>query len=62
MRLLSAEGSDKRVSQNSQLTGAELYTNRVSELWFVGKELLRTKQIYGVSSDLAQECAPETTT
>lgn len=52
------KGSDKRVSQNSQLTGAELYTNRVSELWFVGKELLRTKQIYGVSSDLAQEmCA-----
>jgi hypothetical protein len=52
------KGSDKRVSMNSQLTGAELYTNRVSELWFVGKELLRTKQIYGVSSDLAQEmCA-----
>ena len=52
------KASDKRVSMNSQLTGAELYTNRVSELWFVGKELLRTKQIYGVSSDLAQEmCA-----
>ena len=50
--------SDKRVSMNSQLTGEELYTNRVSELWFVGKELMRTKQIYGISSDLAQEmCA-----
>jgi len=52
------KASDKRVSMNSQLTGSELYTNRVSELWFVGKELMRTRQIYGVSSDLAQEmCA-----
>ena len=52
------KASDKRVSMNSQLTGEELYTNRVSELWFVGKELMRTRQIYGVSSDLAQEmCA-----
>ena len=52
------KASEKRVSMNSQLTGAELYTNRVSELWFVGKELMRTRQIYGVSSDLAQEmCA-----
>jgi hypothetical protein len=43
---------------NSQLTGAELYVNRVSELWFVGKELMRTKQLYGISSDLAKEmCA-----
>ena len=52
------KASDKRVSMNSQLTGEELYTNRVSELWFVGKELMRTRQIYGISSDLAQEmCA-----
>jgi hypothetical protein len=52
------KASEKRVSMNSQLTGAELYTNRVSELWFVGKELLRTQQIYGVGSDLAKEmCA-----
>ena len=52
------KASDKRVSMNSQLTGEELYTNRVSELWFVGKELMRTQQIYGISSDLAQEmCA-----
>ena len=52
------KASDKRVSMNSQLTGEELYMNRVSELWFVGKELMRTRQIYGISSDLAQEmCA-----
>jgi hypothetical protein len=47
--------SDKRVSQNSKLTGEELYVNRVSELWFVGKELMRTKQLFGIDSDLAQE-------
>lgn len=47
--------SDKRVSVNSQLTGIELYTNRVSELWFVGKELMRTRQLFGLDSDLAQE-------
>jgi len=47
--------SDKRVSANSKLTGEELYVNRVSELWFVGKELMRTKQLFGISADLAQE-------
>ena len=47
--------SDKRVSANSQLIGQELYVNRVSELWFVGKELMRTKQVFGVNADLASE-------
>jgi len=52
------KASDKRVSANSSLTGEELYVNRVSELWFVGKELVRTKQLFGISGDLAQEiCA-----
>ena len=49
------KASDRRVSMNSQLTGEELYTNRVSELWFVGKEFLRTEQIKGIDLDLAKE-------
>lgn len=49
------KASDRRVSMNSKLTGEELYTNRVSELWFVGKEFLRTKQILGISDVLAKE-------
>ena len=49
------KASDKRVSMNSQLTGEELYSNRVSELWFVGKEFMRTRQIYGVTMELAKE-------
>lgn len=49
------KASDKRVSSNSKLVGTELYYNRVSELWFVGKELIRTKQLFGIGGDLAQE-------
>jgi hypothetical protein len=49
------KASDRRVSMNSRLTGEELYTNRVSELWFVGKEFLRTRQLRGISNDLAKE-------
>lgn len=49
------KASDRRVSMNSQLTGEELYCNRVSELWFVGKEFMRTKQIFGVTHELAKE-------
>tara|TARA_R110002020_G_scaffold281034_1_gene496790 strand:- start:284 stop:757 length:474 start_codon:yes stop_codon:yes gene_type:complete len=49
------KASDKRVSANSKLVGEQLYMNRVSELWFVGKELVRTKQLYGVNKDLASE-------
>jgi hypothetical protein len=52
------KASERRVSSNSKLTGDELYTNRVSELWFVGKEFLRTKQLSGITGDLAKEmCA-----
>jgi hypothetical protein len=49
------KASDRRVSMNSRLTGEELYVNRVSELWFVGKEFMRTKQLRGVTPELAKE-------
>jgi len=49
------KASDKRVSSKSKEIGADLYFNRVSELWFVGKELCRTKQLYGINSELAKE-------
>jgi len=49
------KASDRRVSANSKMVGQELYVNRVSELWFVGKELIRTKQLFGLNADLAQE-------
>ena len=49
------KASDRRVAANSKLVGSELYVNRVSELWFVGKELCRTKQLFGINGELAQE-------
>ena len=49
------KASDKRVSSKSKEIGRDLYVNRVSELWFVGKELCRTKQLYGIDSELAKE-------
>ena len=49
------KASDRRVSANSKMIGQELYVNRVSELWFVGKEFVRTKQLFGISNDLAHE-------
>lgn len=49
------ENRQKKVSVNSKLIGTELYANRCSELWFAGKELIRTKQLFGVSNELAAE-------
>tara|TARA_R100001463_G_scaffold14655_2_gene38436 strand:+ start:2437 stop:4203 length:1767 start_codon:yes stop_codon:yes gene_type:complete len=47
--------SEKKVSVNSKLVGTELYANRCSELWFSGKELMRTKQLFGITNELAGE-------
>ena len=52
--------SEKRVSVNSPVKAIDMYTNRVSELWFAGKELMRTKQLYGMDNDLAQEIVGRT--
>jgi hypothetical protein len=47
--------SDKKVSPNSKMTGGDLYLNRVSELWFVSKELMRNQQVFGISDEMARE-------
>ena len=49
--------SEKKVSINSKLRGVDAYTNRCSELWFAGKELIRTKQLFGITNELAGEMA-----
>lgn len=51
----SGAASDKRVSQNSRITGSELYMNRVSEIWFVAKELMRNRQVFGITEEMARE-------
>jgi len=49
------KASDKKVSMNSRLSGTDLYVNRVSELWFVGKEFIRCRQVRGISAELGKE-------
>jgi len=49
------KASDLRATANSRQTGKELYYNRVTELWFSGKDLIRCKQIRGITPDLARE-------
>jgi hypothetical protein len=47
--------SEKRVSQSSKLVGSDIYVNRVTELWFIAKELMRNFQVFGVTTEMAKE-------
>ena len=48
---MPASGTDSRPSK-------EVYVNKVSEIWFVGREYMQSGQIKGISPPLARElCA-----
>jgi hypothetical protein len=47
--------SDKTVKNDSRATGKDRYRNRATELFFIGKQFLLGRQIYGVDSKLAQQ-------
>jgi hypothetical protein len=47
--------SEKPVSLTDRVPGHERYANRVSELWWTGKELIRNKQLFGVCRELVRE-------
>jgi hypothetical protein len=50
--------SERPASISDNTPSKERYTNRVSEIWFSAKQLLRGRQIGGISPDLAKElCA-----
>jgi len=50
--------TEMRVSKTDRRTGKEAYVNRVSELWFGVKPLVRSGQIYGLDPDTIIElCA-----
>lgn len=49
------KASDRAVSLTDRVPGHERYANRVSELWWAGKELMRNKQLFGVSRELVRE-------
>jgi len=58
-RISFGGGASERPASISDNTPAkERYTNRVSEIWFSAKQLLRGRQVGGISPDLAKElCA-----
>lgn len=47
--------SDRPVSASKRTPASDLFTNRVSELWFGGKELIRCGQIRGIPNEVASE-------
>lgn len=47
--------SDRPVSASKRTPACELFTNRVTELWFGGKELIRCRQIHGIPNEVAME-------
>ena len=49
------KASDRRVSMNNPTPCYDLYANRVSEIWFAGKELIRCGQLKGIDQELARE-------
>lgn len=54
------KASERRATANSKARGCDLYHNRVTELWFVAKDLIRCRQIRGVTPELAKEmCSRE---
>jgi len=52
--------SDKRISENNPRRADDLYVNKVTELWYAAKELLRTKQIKGLYADFINEIVKRT--
>jgi len=51
----SGRASDMPVSSSDQAPSYERYHDRVSELWFAGKALLRAKQISGLDASTVRE-------
>lgn len=49
------KASELPVSISDQTISSERYTNRVTELWFSAKELIRTGQLKGIDRELAKE-------
>jgi hypothetical protein len=54
--------SDLPASVSDPTPASERYANRVTEIWFGAKELMRTGQIKGVTSTLAREMCARTYT
>ena len=47
--------SDKKIKNDSKLTGKDRYRNRASELFFIGKQFLLGRQFYGIPAIIAKQ-------
>lgn len=47
--------SDRKIKNDSKTTGRDRYRNRASELFFIGKQFLLGKQLFGISSDMLKQ-------
>lgn len=56
----AGKASDLPASVSDPTPSCERYANRVTEIWFGAKELIRTQQIRGVSTSLAKEMCART--
>lgn len=56
----SGKASDMPVSRNDSRKGHERFKNLASELWYVGKELIRTGQLRGLKPDIVAEMCART--
>ena len=52
--------SDLPVSASDRTPSKDRYANRMSEIWYSGQELLRSKQLRGVCDQLAREMTART--
>jgi len=51
----AGKASDRKVSATDKALGHERYQNKMSEIWFQSKELLRADQLRGIDRELAKE-------
>jgi hypothetical protein len=56
----SGAASDLPASGTDHTPSKERYTNKVSEIWFVGREFLQSRQLKGITPDLARELCART--
>ncbi len=51
----SGSASDLPISNFDDTPSNEKYSNRVTEIWFAGRDLLKTGQLKGITTDMASE-------
>lgn len=56
----AGKASDKPVSASKRTPANQLFTNRVSELWMAGKELIRCRQLRGIHGEIAAQMCGRT--